>query len=204
MTNREKYKQAFSVLHASDPIILEEKTMEKRNLKFHLRPALAAAMAAALLVGGMGAAYAADVGGIQEKLQLWIGGRQVEATVTDPTGDGKGGYTFTYQDDDGTHTVGGGGVAIDADGVEQALPPEEVAQQFSNYVDTGADGRVYLYHGDKSYDITDHLVEGKCKVSLEAEGETVYYDIEDNGGTGWAFSRTRTPQGRESDYIKLG
>lgn len=64
MTNREKYKQAFSVLHASDPIILEEKTMEKRNLKFHLRPALAAAMAAALLVGGMGAAYAADVGGI--------------------------------------------------------------------------------------------------------------------------------------------
>ncbi len=205
MTNHEKYKRAFSVLHASQSISLEEVNMEKHTVKFHLRPALAAALAAALLVGGMGAAYAADVGGIREKLQIWINGKQVEAEVGGYTEDGTGGYTFTYPDGEGgSATVGGGGVAFDNNGVEHPLSPEEVAGQFDCIVDTAEDGRVYIYDHDKTFDITDLLADGACKVSFEVEGQQVYYDIEDNGGGGWAFSRSAKPQGQAEDYTKLG
>lgn len=201
MTNGEKYKQAFSALHASDNISLEVKTMKKTNMKFKLRPALAACLTVVML---MGAAYAADVGGIRETIQIWINGEQVDADVVDDTGTGDGGYAFTYQDSQGKEaTIGGGGVAIDEDGAERPLTAEEVAEQFDGIVDYDANGRVCIFEQDKVYDITDLLVDGKCKVSLERDGATVYYDIEDNGGGGWAFSRTSEPVGSAEDYTAL-
>lgn len=79
MTNKERYKQAFSVLHASDDMILEVTDMEKRK-RAYTKKVLAAGAAAAILFGSMTAAYAADVGNIQERLTMWFHGEEVEVT----------------------------------------------------------------------------------------------------------------------------
>lgn len=208
MTNKERYKQAFSSLHASRTISLEESNMKnKKDLKFHLRPALAACLAAAAIVGCMGVAYAANVGGIQETIRIWFNGEQMEADVVDITGTGDGGYQFTLrpETDEGITdvTIVSGGVAIEDDGTERPLTAQEVAEQFDGVVDTGEDGRVYIYDRDKAVDITDHLTEGKCKVALEVDGKNVYYTIEDNGSGGWSYTRTYAPKDPVEDYIKL-
>ena len=69
-------------------------------------PRLAAACAAAVLTMGLAsAAYAADVGGIQRSIQIWVNGDQTDAVldVRDSS------YTVTYQDQDGvSHEFGGG------------------------------------------------------------------------------------------------
>ena len=57
MNNKEKYKQAFSVLHASEHISLEDAMSRKRSYRSRRRVAAAAACTVILL--GSGSAYAA-------------------------------------------------------------------------------------------------------------------------------------------------
>lgn len=207
MTNREKYKQAFSALHASDDISLEGTAMKTTNRKFRMKPALAACLCVILLLGCIGAVYAADVGGIQEIIHVWIGGKQVDATVTDyQDSSGNNGFTFTIAPEDGDgdgNRIGGGGVAIDADGTERPLTAEEVAESFACDIVTQDDGSIWLYYYDQSHDITELLVDGACKVVLEDDGEAVYFDIRDNGSGGYGYSRSPDPTGTASDYTVL-
>ena len=72
MTNKEKYKQAFSVLHTSDHFTMEVAEMALSRKKRNGTAAVAAAAACILLAGGTGTAYAANVGGIQRTIQLWM------------------------------------------------------------------------------------------------------------------------------------
>lgn len=97
MTNKEKYKQAFSVLHPSEPISLEVEQMVKIQKKHKFQIA-AAILAACILVGGSGTVYAANVGGIQRTIQLWIHGDQTDATLNVNE---DGSYTLNYSDKDG-------------------------------------------------------------------------------------------------------
>lgn len=200
MTNRERYKQAFSALHAPNRISLEESNMKKRNLKFNMRPVLAACLCAVILMGCMGAAYAADVGGIRETIRLWIGGRQTEAQVTDTSG----GYQFTVPGEDGSadFTFGGGGVVIEG-GSTWAQTPDQVADNFATQVDVDGEGRIWLYRRDQAYDITNLLDGGACKVSLPDGDGVLYFDIEDNGVGGYRFSMRPDPIGAPGDYIDL-
>lgn len=78
MTNKEKYKQAFSVLHSSDRQFLEVEKMMKVRKKARSRAAAAAAAVCMVLAGGGSIAYAADVGGVQRTIQIWIHGDQTE------------------------------------------------------------------------------------------------------------------------------
>ena len=113
MTNKEKYKQAFSGLHPLEPISLEVTQMVKMHKKHKFQVA-AAILTAFILVGGTGTVYAANVGGIQRTIQLWIHGDQTDATL-DVKEDGS--YNLNYSDENGnTVEQGGGGVAFDADG----------------------------------------------------------------------------------------
>ena len=69
MTNKEKYKQACSVLHTSENFSMEVKKMameKKRKINV-----AAAAAAVCVLAAGAGGSYAANVGGIQRTIQLW-------------------------------------------------------------------------------------------------------------------------------------
>ncbi len=202
MTNKERYKQAFSPLHASEPILLEGTSMEKTNRRFKLRPALAAGLAAAVIVSCMGVAYAADLGGIQEKVRVWFGGKDVEATVVDTSTDDCGAYEFTMIGPDGEAvTRSAGGTAIADDGTQRPLSAQEVAEEFAVEVVKKDDGTVWIYDHDQAFDVTDYLADGQTKFTLEAEGKTVYYEILNES---LGYTRLFDAAGPLDEYVRLG
>ena len=153
MTNKEKYKQAFDTLSASDNFSLEVDKMSILNRKHKLKT-IAAAIAACLIVtAGTGTAYASDLGGIQRKVQLWIHGDQTTATLTINS---DGSYTGTYADKDGKNKeFGGGGIAFNQDGSERSLTQEEIMEELNAPdIEYEKDGSVILYYKNQSIDIT--------------------------------------------------
>lgn len=181
MTNKEKYQKAFSVLHASDRCRMEAEDMMKMKKANYKKTVAAAAAAAILLVGGTGTAYAANVGGIQRTIQLWIYGDQTTATLTANDDDT---YTITYSDKDGNEkTMGTGGVAIQADGTEAPLTPEKIEEHLNMPdVEYEDDGSVWVYYQDQKLDITDKFVDGVCYTKIEGKDKTLYLTVKyDNG-----------------------
>lgn len=202
MSNKEKYKQAFSVLHASCDISLEVEKMERkaeRNKKvFRMRPVAAACICACLLFGSMATAYAADLGGIREKVSTWIHGEQVDVDVTENK---DGGYNFSYKDGDNEQEFGGGGVSIDENGKESALSAEEILDEAGSEVVTEKDGTVRLYFHEHKVDITELVKGGKtCKVAIIEDGNPVYFDIKSNGSIGYEMTRSDEPTGGKDAY----
>ena len=124
MTNKEKYKQAFSVLQTSGNLTMEVEKMALLKRKQKRNMAVAAAIIGVVLVGGTSTAYAANVGGIQRIVQIWAKGDQTDAMLEIKD---DGSYQMTYEDENGnTVEIGGGGVAIGLFGTERPLTEEEV------------------------------------------------------------------------------
>lgn len=73
MTNKEKYRRAFGVLHASEDILTEVTHMETEK-HFPLRKAVLLCAAVIAVFAMAGVCYAEDVGGIQRTIQLWCYG----------------------------------------------------------------------------------------------------------------------------------
>lgn len=180
MTNKQRYQRTFSALHASEGCLMEVKAM-KSSKKFHVSR-LAAACAAVVMVMGLGfAAYAADVGGIQRSIQLWINGDQTSAVLDMRDGS----YTVTYQDEDGaSHEIGGGGVAIEDDGTERPLTEDEILYQLdSPDVQYREDGTIWVCYHSEEIEITDRFNEdGVCYVQLNTDNGTLYLTIKKDGG----------------------
>lgn len=200
MTNKERYKQAFSVLHASDDISLEVKAMKNEKKLFKMKFAMAACFCAVMVCASATIAYAADIGGIQEKLHVWIHGEQAEVDVT---ANPDGGYTFSYTEDDQTHIVAAGGVSIDDSGKETPLSAEELADSFTNEVETKEDGSVWLYYRSLAVDITDYLQNGTCKLAYNDNGTMIYFDIADDNGGGYQLTRSTAPDGPAAAYTVI-
>lgn len=192
MTNREKYKQAFSAIHTSDDFSLEVEKMERTNKKHKFKTMIASAAACVMIVGSATAAYAADVGGIQRIIQLWIHGDQTEATIQF---DGKGSYSMDYTDDEGTvKHQGGGGVAIAPDGTETPVSEEELMELLTAPdVEYGEDGSVWIYWLDQKVDITDKFENGVCYVKLENDGENLYMTVKYQNGYATSPHRYLSP-----------
>ena len=73
MTNREKYKKAFSAVYPSNEFSWEVEKM-KRIKRRHIFKTMAASIAGCMIfMASATAAYAMDVGGIQRTIQLWKG-----------------------------------------------------------------------------------------------------------------------------------
>lgn len=182
MTNKEKYKQAFSVLHTSDISEGEVKYMAKLKKQQKMKLA-AAAIAVCVIVGGTGTAYAANVGGIQRTIQLWMHGDQTSATLDLNTDNGS--YSLEYKDTDGnTVTQGGGGVAFDADGNERPLTEDEIMEELNapdvEYLD---DGSVWIYYKNQKIEITDKFdKDNVCYVKIENGDETIYMAVKYQNG----------------------
>ena len=124
MTNKEKYRRAFGVLHASEDVLTEVMNMKtKKHLSLRRTGLLCAAVILVFALAGIG--YAENVGGIQRRIQLWRYGDQTDAILEIQDGS----YELTYTDEDGTHTQGGGGVAIDVFGRERPLTEEELMEE---------------------------------------------------------------------------
>lgn len=202
MTNRERYKQAFSTLQSSSQHTWEVEEMALIQKKHRKNIAVAAAVACAVVIGAGGTAYAADLGGIQEKISMWLYGTQREVNVTENGENGYGGYTFTYMQDGETKSIGGGGVSIDADGNETWLSADEVAAEMSNSADIAVDedGRVWVYYYDQKIDITDSFDEnGICNLTLTHEDKTVYLEITKDEDGGYSLTQTENPTADSSE-----
>lgn len=185
MTNRDKYKQAFSAIHISEEFIVEVGKMEHKKTKKKINYVAAAIAGCILLISGSTVAYAADFGGIQRTIQLWIHGDQTEVTI-DFNGDGS--YNMNYLDEAGESVQqGGGGVAFNEDGSERPLTEEELLDHLNaadvRYED---DGTVWIYYYDQKVDITDKFKDGVCYVHLIHGTESLYMTIK--YGNGWASS----------------
>lgn len=200
MTNKERYKQAFSALHSSGQFSLEVEEMEMIRKKHRKNMAAAAAIACAVVIGTGGTAYAADIGGIQQKLSMWLHGEQREVNVT-PNSQDSGGYTFTYEQDGETKSFGGGGVSIDDSGNETWLSADEVAEGLNRSadIDVDDDGRVWICYYDQKIEITDSFDEnGLCTLTLTHEDETVCLEITADEDGGYSFTQTSIPAGNKA------
>ncbi len=191
MTNKEKYKQAFSVLQTSGDFSMEVKKMAMRQ-KHHKVKTIAAAVAACIvLVGGAGTAYAANLGGIQRTIQLWINGDQTNATLEINNDGNSSTYTIKIPDENGNSTeITGGGVAMDGDGVERPLTEDEIMEQINQPdVEYEDDGSVWLYYKDRKLDITDRFEDGICYVKLTDGKDVKYLTIKYNDGYAMSDSK---------------
>ena len=166
MSNREQYKKAFSVLQASGDFTLGDEKMAVLKKKAMLRTFAAAACACLVIVGSSRIAYAANVGGIQRTIQLWMYGDQTDVTIDF---DGSGNYSMEYTDADGnTRELGGGGFDVDADGTKRALTEDELIWLLFEEVDVSYndDGRIMLYFQGQVADITDKFENDTCYIFL--------------------------------------
>lgn len=173
MTNREKYKQAFSAIRASDNFSLEAEKMERTAKRHRFRTMAAVVAVCATLVGGAAAAYAADAGGIQRAVQVWIHGDQTAATIQF---DGNGSYSMEYTDGEGNvRHQSGGGVAFAPDGTEIPASEEDLmAHLTAPDVRYEEDGSVWIH--------TDRFEDGVCYVKLVNNGEPLYMTVKYENG----------------------
>lgn len=185
MTNKEKYKQAFSVLQASGEISLEVEKMAMMNRKAKLKTAAAIITVCLIMVSGSGIAYAADVGGIQRTIQLWLNGDQTNATF-EYNSDGT--YKISIPSEEGeAEEMGGGGVAIEDDGTERPLTESEILETLNEpEVEYKDDGTAWVYYYDQKIDITDKFEDGICYLKVSNGDKTLYMTIKYQDG--WCSS----------------
>ena len=199
MTNKEKYKQAFSVLHTSENFSPEVEIMAKIKKKNKIR-AIIAACIGIFTVGGLGTtAYAANVGNIQRQIQLWVQGDQTTATLDiDET---QGEYKISYTGTDGAPVeISGGGITIDINGNEKPVNEQEIMEHIMmpsvEYLD---DGTIWVYYKDRQMEITDKFdEEGFCYTQIADGGQTYYMTIKKNGGYG--IDTIKYPSKKDFNY----
>jgi hypothetical protein len=185
MTNKEKYKQAFSVLQISENFSLEVEKIAMQSKKRTMKTVAAVVAACLILVGGSGTVYAANLGGIQRTIQLWIHGDQTDTTITFNS---DGSYDMSYQGKNGQIVEsGGGGISFEDDGSERALTEEELMDHLNApevvYKD---DGTVWIYYYNQKINITDKFEDDFCYVKVSNKDETLYMTIKYQDG--WCTS----------------
>lgn len=193
MTNKEKYKQAFSVLQTSDDFSMEVEQMATRQKQHKMKTIAAAVAASIVLAGGMGTTYAADLGGIQRTIQLWMNGDQTNATLEIKNEGDMSSYTYTVKttDENGNSTeMHGGGVAFDDDGKERPLTEKEIMNEINSpNVEYKEDGSVWLYYKEQKLDITNRFKDGICYVKLTDGKDTMYLTVKYKNGYAMSDSK---------------
>lgn len=192
MTNKERYKQAFSALQTSRDFSKEAENMKLLSKRHRRRTAAAAVVACLAVVGGAGTAYAANIGGIQRTVQIWLHGDQTSAMLEIEE---DGSYTLHYPDEDGEpREQGGGGIAYEPDGTQRPLTEEEIMEQLdAPEVEYTDDGRVWIYYHSQALEITDNFDDqGICYVKLEGENKTLYVTVKYQNG--YSYSENKFPE----------
>lgn len=195
MTEQERYKRAVSALHP-DPafrVVLQKQgktpARVRASLRFHA--GLAAILwILALSLAGAGV-YAADIGGIQRKIQILQHGELTDAVLSVSDTDG----TYQVTDPSGKVLLGGGGAAIQPDGTERPLTREELLSDLSNQVSTEVeDGHYYLCWRAHLFDLTGAFDKGTvCYVTLTDGSDTLYVTALSTGAVASSPSRYLIP-----------
>lgn len=181
MTNKEKYKQAFSVLQTSGEISLEVEKMAMMNKKARSKTTAAIITICLILAGGSGIAYAADIGGIQKMIQLWINGDHTNAAF-EYNSDGT--YTISIPSEDGeAEELSGGGIVSETNGTSRPLTESEILETLNAPdVEYKEDGTVWVYYYDQKIEITDRFEDDICYLKVSNGDETLYMTIKYKDG----------------------
>jgi len=150
---------------------------------------LAACAAAAVVLGSFGGAYAANVGNIQRRIQLWLHGDLTDAEITFAE---DGTYTVTYESGGEQKELSGGGMAFERDGTARRLTQEELLENLDGpEVEFKEDGTVWVYYRDQTIEITDKFDDdGTCYIKLRDGDETSYLTVDKTtGNTAWSQKR---------------
>ena len=193
MTNHEKYKKAFSVLQPSPRSLQEVENMARLQKRTKIKTASEVG-SGCIVLGGSGIAYAANVGGIQRTVQLWIHGDQTTATLNSSD---DGTYTIEYPDEDGSISQSGeGGVALEPDGTERPLTEDEIIQEMNAPdIEYNDDGSVWVYYHDQSIDITNKFdKENVCYVKIADGDETLYLTVKYQNGFSYSNEKYIEPE----------
>ena len=141
MNNQEKIRRAFDPLQPSPEFSVEGNMMNRKSVK---KPVLVLCAALVLVLAGITAAYASDLGGFRETLTFWFSGKQHTAEVVQDE-DG----VVTWTDGEGnSHSMGG--IAFDENGNPRTMTAEELIQaELSGrpVLDLFPDGTVFLTGG---------------------------------------------------------
>ena len=158
--------------------------MAKLNKKHNIIKGIAAACAAVTVVGGFTTtAYAANLGGIQRQIQIWVHGDQTTATME--VDENAGTYSISYTDEAGEErNIQGGGITVDQFGNERPVSEEEMLEHIDMpevvYLD---DGNIKVYYHSQEIDITDKFDKNDVCYTYITEGDKEFYmTITKNGG----------------------
>lgn len=186
MTNKQRYQRAFGTLHASDKFLTEATNM-KAGKHHSARRVLSLCAAIVILAGIAMVCYGENIGGIQRRIQIWIHGDQTDTVLEIENGS----YTLTYEDAEGLHERGGGGVAYDFFGRERPLTEEEILEHLAMpEVEYLEDGTVWVYYQNQGLEITDLFDEnGVCFVQLKSGKDTQYLTVK------WQNGYATSPKG---------
>lgn len=186
MTDKEKIRRAFSSVRLPDDFDIDLESRGRKRIAHFRNAAAAACIALALVVSGV-TAYAADFGGIQRTVQIWLHGDQTTAVISI---DEDNNITHYSVADDEGNEIHGGGVAIENDGSERALTESEVQQDLNYPQKETIDGRIYLFYKDRKIDITDMFDdEGLCYITLDNGDETFYVTVTKDAGLSTSTKR---------------
>ena len=192
MSNKERYKRTFSAVHTSRDYSKEVFEMKKSYTRVHFSRTLAACLAACLMLGSAGFCYAANIGGIQRQVQLWINGDKT-AAVIDFNGEGE--YTLSYKDSEGNlYSQSGGGVAFDKDGNERPATEQELLDEINAPNVEYKDGKAIFTFYDQVLDITNLFVDDVCYITINHEGKPKYITVKYQNGLAMSPNRYLNPE----------
>lgn len=183
MKNAEKIKRAFDALQPSRDFSMEveEMTAKKRPLSKALA---SVCVAAALVIAGATAAYAADLAGFRQALSLWIQGEQRNG-VMEQVGEGE----FVFIDEDGRENIYRG--TIDDGSGERPMTMDEMLHneemEAHPFFEEKENGSVWMYYKEQKVDITEQFENGNTAfVTLDDGGKTLYFTVrwEEDGSFG--------------------
>lgn len=191
--NRELISKAISdiddsfIAESMVPLIIKadhipERTtnMETKDRKkiIHPRRILGLVLAACLVFTLAVTAYAADIGGIQRIIQIWLHGELTTAVLEIQDGH------YIAMDEEGSVIMAGGGVVIEPDGTERPLTEDEILEHLDQpEVWYNEDGSIWVFYNGQKIEITDCFNEdGFCYLQLLDGDNVLYVTIEKTGG----------------------
>ena len=173
MTNKEKYKQAFSVLKASGKIEMEDLKMKKSKIS---KVAVAAAAVVACFVATNSICFAATGDIWVEKVIVYLNGQPVE-TEAEIRDLGDGNYScfmeLPAESSEGISTVVVSGSKEPSEFIIVSETEEEAYIKEEN-------GIIQFCYRGVCVDITADYEDGKAEGSITAEGKEYNYSVTGN------------------------
>ena len=167
------------IVDKADAYMATKKIIKPR----HWKRWVSVAACLCLLLGISSVCYAANVGGIQRQIQLWLEGDKTAAVIEF---DGNGEYALSYKDSKGNlYSQTGGGVKFNEDGTEVPATEEELLKEMFAPNVVYEDGKAILYyynHVEDNYykhslDITDLFEDDVCYITLTQDGKPLYITV---------------------------